>query len=134
MMRLFLILLLSSFLFSCQQPTGIEEHVSAADSVAINYFKGDGTMDTVTKVVIIRDAARVKALSGYLESGRVKDVQCGFDGSIHFFKKGIVLQDVDFRMNDAQCMHFFFVLGNNIYSTKLSPEAKQFLVSARNGQ
>lgn len=123
---------MSSLLFSCQRPTGIKERVANADSVAINYFKGDGTMDSVVKVVILRDAKQVNALATYMESGQAKDAKCGYDGSIHFFKKGMVLQDVDFRMNDSQCMHFSFVLGDQLYSTKLSPEAKQFLSAAKN--
>ena len=88
-------------------------------------------MDSVLKVVILRDSRQVNALAGYMESGRTRDAQCGYDGSIHFFKKGMVLQDADFRMNDAQCMHFSFVLGGNRYTTKLSPKAKQFLESVR---
>lgn len=87
-------------------------------------------MDTVVKVIILRDLKQVSALSGYLESKQVAASKCGYDGSLHFFKKGMVLQDVDFRMNDAQCMHFSFALDDKIYSTKLSPEAKQFLQSA----
>lgn len=129
MLRIIFIIALFSFACSCNKPTGIKEFVQHSDSIAINFFKGDGSMDTVVKVVILRDAKQVKDLSEFIEAGRTEDAKCGYDGSIHFFKTGMVLKDVDFRMNDVQCMHFSFVMDNKIYSTKLSPEAKMFLTN-----
>ncbi len=84
-------------------------------------------MDSVVKVIILRDKKQVEQLGNYIESSTTKQYKCGYDGSLHFFKKDAVLKDVDFRMNDAQCMHFSFVMNDNIYSTQLSAEAKAFL-------
>jgi hypothetical protein len=99
--------------------------------VAINFFKGDGSMDTVVKVAMIRDKKQLETLAGYMESTTIENKNCGYDGSIHFFKGGVVLKDINFRMNDAECMHFSFVLDKNVYSTKLSGEAKAFLGRVR---
>jgi hypothetical protein len=131
MPRLFLSFLITAVCFSCTRPTGIKELVQTSDSVAINFFKGDGTRDTVVKVMILRDKKQVRDLAGYIESGTIENVNCGYDGSIHFFKNNMVVKDIDFRMNDAQCMHFSFVLDKNIYSTKLSAEAKTFLEAVK---
>ena len=43
-------------LTSCNKPDKkIKERINNADSLAINYFKGDGTMDAVIAVKIVRD-------------------------------------------------------------------------------
>ncbi len=86
-------------------------------------------MDTVVNVVILRDKKQLDELSGYIASGTSENINCGYDGSLHFFKNNIVIKDIDFRMNDAGCMHFSFSMDGKSFFTKLSAEAKQFLVS-----
>ena len=127
MLRLFLIITVIATLSSCNKPTGIKELVSNADSVAINFYKGDGSMDTVVNVAILRNKEQVKQLAGYIESSSTKKANCGYDGSLHFFKNNTVISDIDFRMNDADCMHFVFSLDGKGYTTTLSGEAKRFL-------
>ena len=127
MLRSFFIAAFIIVLISCNKPTGIKDYVEGSDSVAINFFKGDGTMDMVVKVSIIKDKKQLETLAGYMESTAIEDTRCGYDGSIHFFKGGVVLKDINFRMNNPKCMHFSFVLDKSMYSTKLSGEAKEFL-------
>jgi hypothetical protein len=131
MFRLFSFLSIVTICFSCTRPTGIKDFVQSSDSVAINFFKGDGTRDSVVKVMILRDKKQVQDLASFIESGAIENTNCGYDGSIHFFKNDMVLKDVDFRMNDTKCMHFSFVLDKHIYSTKLSAEAKTFLETVK---
>lgn len=123
----------SSLLIGCNNGNKeLKEYLSAADSVAINYFKGDGTMDTVMSVKIIRDKKTVEQLAVYIsEDAESKMKQCGYDGSLHFFKNNIVTQDVDFRMNDNECMFFTAKFNGNVLQTNLSPDAKQLLESVR---
>jgi hypothetical protein len=131
MKSFFYTLIISITLFACNKPTGIKEIILSSDSVAINYFKGNGSMDTVTNVILLKDKNQINQLADFVESSTTNNGNCGYDGSLHFFKNNMVLQDVDFRMNDVQCMTFSFLLYNGKkYSTTLSPEAKQFLVSA----
>ena len=87
-------------------------------------------MDTVVQVVILRNRKEITDLAVLLESGINENRKCGYDGSLHFFKNNAVIKDVDFRMNDTECMHFSFVMKGKLYSTKLSAAAKQFLQSA----
>ena len=131
MIRFLLIALAIVSFTACNKPTGIKDFVQSADSVAINYFKGDGTMDTVVKVIVLRDKKQISSLADYVEGGATDEARCGYDGSLHFFKNNMVLKDVDIRMNDVQCMHFSFVLDNNRYTTKLSAEAKTFLETGK---
>lgn len=99
--------------------------------MAINWFNGDGTMDTVTAVKIIKDKNSINRLAK-LAGGRVTEAQhCGYDGSLHFFKLDKVIQDIRFRMNDANCLHFEFVLDGKPYSTELNADAKTLLQSFR---
>jgi hypothetical protein len=119
-------------LFSCNNTnTAFIEKVKAADSIAINYFKGDGSMDTVVAVKIIKDKQQLEKLTSFIASSGTENYKCGYDGSLHYFKKGMVLQDVDFRMNDVQCMHFSFMLNGQVFATKLPAEARQLLESLR---
>lgn len=121
------------FLAACNTPnTKIKEHISDADSVAINYFKGDGTMDAVDTVKIIRDKKTIAQLAELISkesSGKVN--KCGYDGSLHFFKQNMVIQDIYFRMNDVNCMQFSFLQEGKSAATILTPEAKQLLESVR---
>jgi hypothetical protein len=103
-----------------------------ADSVAINYFKGDGTLDTVVTVKIIRDRNDINKLSDYISANSTNpDVKCGYDGSLHFFKRDSVVQDIYFRMNDEHCMLFSFLQDGKLSATVLSEDAKQFLETVR---
>jgi hypothetical protein len=120
------------FLLSCNNTnTAFIEKVKDADSIAINYFKGDGSMDSVLAVKIVRDKQQQEKLTAFIAASGTENFKCGYDGSLHYFKKGMVLQDVDFRMNDVQCMYFSFMLNGELFATKLSPEAKQLLESVR---
>ena len=124
-----LIVSLVIVLTACNKPNKkIKERISGADSVAINYFKGDGTMDSVVKVKIIKDKKTLDELTALISASSAQPgVTCGYDGSLHFFKKNVVLQDVDFRMNDAACMFFTFKQEGKSEATVLSPEAKEIL-------
>ena len=106
----------------------IKEKISNADSIVINYFKGDGSMDTVIAVKIVRDKKQIDQLSNMISASSAKpNLKCGYDGSLHFFKKNMVIQDIDFRMNEPACSYFSFKQDGNIAATILSPEAKQLL-------
>lgn len=105
----------------------IVERLAVADSAAINFYKGDGNIDSVVAVKIIRDKKQLEQLTGFISSGSTDNAKCGYDGSIHFFKNNIVLQDIDFRMNDANCMYFRLSVEGKLYRTKLSAAAKEFL-------
>jgi hypothetical protein len=110
----------------------IKEVISNADSVAINYFKGDGTTDTVVDVRIIRDKNSMDQLVNFIAAQEAQPKEsCGYDGSIHFFKQDSVVQDIRFRMNADSCMYFTFKQDGKTVATVLSTEAKQLLESFR---
>ena len=133
MRNLLFLIMAIGFLVSCKRSdTKIKERISNADSIAINYFKGDGTMDTVVAVKILRDKKIMEQLCSLIsqESADV-NTKCGYDGSLHFFKENRVEQDIDFRMNDKECMFFTFKQEGKLSATVLSPEAKQLLETIR---
>lgn len=118
----------------CDQTTKqLKEKIINADSVAINYFKGDGTMDTVVAVKIIKDKKTIEQLTGLItgSSTAVKD-NCGYDGSVHFFKNDAVVQDVFFSSNKEECSQFVFVLNGKKEATGLGTEAKKVLAEIKN--
>lgn len=131
-MKTILALLLALALFACNNTNKVFiEKVTDADSVAINYYTGDGRMDTVVAVKVLRSKEQMAQLTQFIGKKATDQYKCGYDGSLHYFKRGVVLQDVDFRMNDVQCMHFSFLLNGQHYSTALSAEARQLLESVR---
>lgn len=133
MKKLVSFLLIAIALVSCHHAnTGLKERITHSDSVAINYFKGDGTMDTVVAIKIVKDQQQMEQLVN-LVSERVDeaDYKCGYDGSLHFFKMNKVIQDIDFRMNEKGCMYFYFLLDGKPQATTLSPAAKELIGSFR---
>ena len=122
------------FWFSaCNRPnTKIKERTSNADSIAINFFKGDGKMDTVVAVKIVHDKKLIEELSSMISATSAKpNIKCGYDGSLHFFKNNMVIQDIDFRMNDAACMYFTFKQEGELKASVLSPSTYQLLKKIR---
>ncbi|MEO7767508.1 MAG: hypothetical protein ABIS01_08785 [Ferruginibacter sp.] len=110
----------------------IQERIANSDSVAINYFKGDGTMDSVVVVKIIKDRQAIEQLVGYIAERSVKGkLECGYDGSLHFFKMNSVIQDIDFRMNAEGCMLFSFLQNGKPQATALNESAKELINSLR---
>lgn len=130
LLQLFSVLLV---LVSCKQPNKlIKERIADSDSLAINYFKGDGTMDTVVAVKIIRNKQIIQQLTEFIsEEKKEINYACGLDGSLHFFKMNKVVQDIHFGMSAAGCRYFSFVLDGKPKATDLSPAAKELIASLR---
>ena len=128
-MKKYLLLLTIVSLVACNKTNKkLKETITGSDSIVINYFKGDGTMDTVVKVKTVRDRQTITALSNEISAATTKvDYKCGFDGSLHFFGKNVVILDIDFRMNEANCMYFTFKQNGETGATKLSENAKKIL-------
>ncbi len=120
--------------FGCNNNAAkLQEKIANADSIAVNYFKGDGSMDTVTAVKIIRDKKSTEELVGFIASSSSSaKSNCGYDGSIHFFKNDRVVQDVFFNSSKAECRQFYFVLNGRAAATALADNAKEFLLSLKN--
>lgn len=99
--------------------------------MAINWFKGDGSIDTVVAVKIIKDNNAVNKLAEMAGGIVTQNFKCGYDGTLHFFKMNKVIQDIEFRMNDSNCSSFTFLLEGKLYSTVLTADAKALLQSLR---
>ena len=124
-----MLVLLSLVAISCRHTNEeLKARLVNADSVAINYFTGNGSMDTVVAVKVIRDKANIERLVSLISIGTITaNYKCGVDGSLHFFKFNKVVQDIDFRMNEESCMQFSFLQRGELKASKLSREAKELL-------
>ena len=130
-MRGIVIIIFVTVLFSsCKQSNKeLKERLTVADSAAINYFKGDGTMDTVVLVKMIKDKNTLDQLSNMITEEITKEkINCGFDGSVHFFKTDMVMQDIYFRMNSEDCGQFTYLFKSERGAAKLSADAKKLLL------
>ena len=126
-------LVLFSTLTACRQANEeLRERIINSDSIAINYFTGDGSMDSVISVKIIRDKQSIGQLASIISATTISaNYKCGVDGSLHFFKINRVVQDVDFRMSNADCMQFSFLQQGQLKAAKLPGEAKELLEKLR---
>ncbi len=133
MKHIFYIFSTVGILMACNHPNKeIKALIINSDSVAVNYFKGDGTMDTVVAVKITRDKQKIVQLATFISGRSVEaNYKCGYDGSLHFFKMNKVIQDIDFRMNADGCMYFYFLQYGKPRATALSQEAKELIISFR---
>jgi hypothetical protein len=132
-MKYFLVMIPVVIFLSACNKTGkqLKKKIVNADSVAINYFKGDGTMDTVVAVRIVRDKKVIEQLTGFVTNGSNQQTKkCGFDGSLHFFKMNKVVQDIEFRMGD-ECSQFYFVLLGQHHAGGLDGDAKKLLLDLK---
>jgi hypothetical protein len=135
MKQIVYILIATLLLISCNKNAKeLKERITGADSVAINFFKGDGNMDTVVMVKIIRDSATIGHLVDLVTgSSAVMKKGCGTDGSLHFFKSDMVIQDIDFRMGD-ECSLFLFTMNGKRAASRFSVEARAFLNDIKLGK
>ena len=120
-------------LFSCDRAnTAITQRIAGADSMAINYYRGDGTMDTVVAVVIVRDRKKIEQLAALIGAhSRESNYRCGYDGSLHFFRNDEVIQDIDFGLGSPDCMYFAFSQAGKRVFTRLTEEAKGMIKAFR---
>jgi hypothetical protein len=133
LMRNILAIAASIFFISCSYDNKkLKEKLIVADSAAINYFQGNGSMDTVIAVRIIRDKKSIDQLSNFISSDIIKEKSgCGVDGSIHFFKNDVVMQDIYFRISDEDCNQFTFSFEKENGAARLSADAKKLLLQLK---
>jgi hypothetical protein len=119
-----IILLTACHSYNKQLKTVVEN----ADSIAINYYRGNGTDDTVMSVIIIRDEQQIDQLVRYVsEDGPVGPDSCGVDGAIYFFKNDSVVQRVDFALSRSTCNYFSYEQNGKNVCTLYSDSAKTLL-------
>lgn len=101
-----------------------------ADSIAINYFTGDGKMDSVTQVYMLKDKVVIANIIQQTTSSIFtnNDV-CGYDGSLHFFKNNRVVLDMWFKKNNTKCNAVEFTYNGKLIHTKLTNEMAAILTS-----
>jgi hypothetical protein len=104
------------------------EKITGSDSAAINYFRGDGAMDTVVKVKIIRDKKLLEQLAQSLSAKiTTQAATCGADGSVHFFKFNKVIQDIHFRLGKNECLQCTFTLDGKRWCTQPAANLAELL-------
>jgi hypothetical protein len=125
-----IIILAAGLFFSCKHSNKeLKERLTLTDSAAVNYFKGDGSMDTVVLVKIIKDKNMLNQLNSFITEDIIKEkINCGYDGSLHFFKNNMVVEDIYFRMDNDGCSQFTFSFQGVRSAARLSGEAKKLLL------
>lgn len=130
-MRFVFPLFFCGLLFSACKQSAVTSSFSSADSLVI-YFKNEQAGE-VTKTVQTAEAKAISRIIEFIDGKESELYKCGYDGKMFFYSKGQKMQEVDFKMKDAACNHFAFFLSDKLVSTKMSPEAIDFLDALEKG-
>ena len=96
------------------------------------HFK-DEQAGVVTKTVQTAESKAINRMIDFIDAKGTEQFNCGYDGKMFFYNKGQKIQEVDFKMKNDSCNHFFFLLNENRMSTKMSGEAVDFLNALEQG-
>ncbi|HEY5770976.1 MAG TPA: hypothetical protein VIS75_00055 [Chitinophagaceae bacterium] len=129
-MKPYLLIVLVILFCSCKQ-SAIKQSFSSADSLVI-HFK-DEQAGVVTKTVQTAESKAINRMIEFIDAKEAEQFNCGYDGKMFFYNKGQKIQEVDFKMKNDSCNHFFFLLNENRMSTKMSGEAVDFLNALEQG-
>jgi len=130
-MRCIIFLFFTILVFSSCRQSAISTAFSTADSLVI-YFKNE-QQGKITRTVQTAEAHAIRRVIEFIDGEKSPLYKCGYDGKMYFFKKGEKMQEVDFKMKDAACNHFAFVLNGQLMSTKMSSEAVDFFDALEKG-
>jgi len=125
------IFILLLFVFSSCNQSAIKQNFSSADSLVI-HFK-DEQAGVVTKTVQTAESKAINRMIDFIDAKETEQFNCGYDGKMFFYNKGQIIQEVDFKMKNNSCNHFFFLLNESRMSTKMSGEAIDFLNALEQG-
>jgi len=129
-MKSYLVIVLVLLFCSCNQ-SAVKQSFSSADSLVI-HFK-DEQAGVVTKTVQTAESKAINRMIEFIDAKETEQFNCGYDGKMFFYNKGQKIQEVDFKMKNDSCNHFFFLLNENRMSTKISGEAIDFLNALEQG-
>lgn len=130
-MKIFIIpILLICSVTACKQ-SAVKQSFSSADSLVI-HFK-DEQAGTVTKTVQTTESNAMNRMIEFIDAKETEQFKCGYDGKMFFYKKGVQVQEVDFKMKNDSCNHFAFLLNGKLVNTKMSDEAVDFLDALEKG-
>ena len=106
-MKSYLLIVLVILFCSCNQ-SAIKQSFSSADSLVI-HFK-DEQAGVVTKTVQTAESKAINRMIDFIDAKGTEQFNCGYDGKMFFYNKGQKIQEVDFKMKNDSCNHFFFLL------------------------
>ena len=127
MLRILILGFIFSSFYACS-PAGIKTELATSDSVAINFFDANSKEDSVYKVVVIKDSIQIAKLASFIESSKISNPSCKYDGNLSFFKMNAIATRVDFGFRQKECKQFSFLLNDALMHTKLNAEAEKFLL------
>ena len=130
-MRLILFLFFTILFFSSCRQSAISTAFSTADSLVI-YFKNEQAGE-ITKTIQTAETKAINRVTAFIDTKESEPFKCGYDGKMFFYSKGIKMQEVDFKMKDAACNHFAFMLNGKLMNTKMSGEAADFFDALEKG-
>lgn len=131
MQAVFLLVILIS-LASCTGNSVISKQLAGSDSLVIHF--NEPQTNTITKTVNSTDRKAIKKLMNFVDGKAGEAYQCGYDGNLLFYKKGIVAGDISFNYSGDGCHHFMMLVNDELTPTTMTNEAANFLKSLAEGK
>jgi hypothetical protein len=126
-MRIFLFLAVIGFLAACSGNSTVSKQLSGSDSLVINFTAPQS--DSIFKSVTTTDEKAINKIIRFVDAKQSEAFKCGYNGSLLFFSKGKLPDDVAFNYTETGCSHFLISIDGKSVSTKMSSEAADFLKS-----
>ena len=131
-MRVMLFVIIIIFAACGGSGSAINKQLSGSDSLVINFNNPQST--TLNKTVTTTEKTAIKKLINYVDSKTSEAYKCGYDGSMLYYKKGILTGDVSFNYSGDGCHHFISDVDGKFIPTTMSNEAANFLKSLAEGK
>ena len=108
------------------------KQLSASDSLVINFNVPQ--TNNIEKTVTTTEKKAIKKLAGYVDGKSTENYKCGYDGTLMFYKQGVLVNDVSFNYSGEGCRHFIMKVDDHLAATTMSNEAADFLKSLAEGK
>jgi hypothetical protein len=113
---------------ACSQPDKAwRTRLVHIDSVAINMFPGNGSMDSVLGVTVIRDKGTIDSICRWVTEAQADkpSTPCGPQASLHFFSRGMVMHDAE--LGTAACGVLNYRFQGKVHYTRIPQPFAQWL-------
>ncbi len=117
---------------SCGKQSVVSKKLAGCDSLVITFNAPNS--DSVRGMVNTTEKKAIRKLIGFLDGKEAEMKDCGFDGSMVFFRDGQQVMPVVFKYSQENCQHFLFDADNKVMSTKMNNEEVKFLESLSAGR
>lgn len=131
-MRLIIFVLPALVFISCQTKSVLSKQLDGADSLVINF--NISRTDTIARTLNTTEAKAIKKIIQFADQDKTTYLQCGYDGNLVFYERGVIKGDLAINFTAKGCEHFMMRNGEELIATEMNAEAIDFFTSLSQGK